>query len=316
MDMVSSDPVFVSSALQLFESKIETIHSGRELVDIAQTIAKLRRVVERLERHSFDEEVPKKSNVIDKKDEQLANDNDSETEAKSAAATDELTLEHNTTVARNAILESTTVLLSRVSERATKLVHDLSATEMRELLLVYSTLPFQADALVDAIDEETHQRLEVLGFKGPSESVQDLARRAFDSSVLARNTLSGGPEKDSKVDTIKNGIKAIFGAHDMSEEASDEDIAMLTALADNAKRTTTLMREALGRMEQIRQGTGTDTETLLRGVEQGAAIELGRCQELVAGYRRIDFSSGSHDGRYDSTRRRDISKRILSRLFP
>ena len=310
MDMVSSDPVFVSLALQVFETKIETLQTGRELVDIAQTVSNMRRAVERLEQLFSD------GTNDDARDEGPAKDNDSDKEKEVEIANGELTNVHKATIARNAILESTTVLLTKVSEQATEIVQDLSATEMRELLLVYSTLSFRADAFVDAVDKETHRRLEVLGFTGPSESVQDLARRAFDSSVLASNTLSYGSGRNSKVDTIKHGIQAIFGVHEMSEEASDEDIAMMTALADNAKRTTTLVRETLGRMEQIRQGTGTDTETLLRGVEQGAAIELGRCQELVAVYRRIDFSTGFHGGRYDSARRRDISKRILSRLFP
>jgi len=309
MDMTSSDPTFVSSALQVFETKVESLQSGEELVDIAQTVAKLRRAVERLEQHSSDES-PKSQNGSNAEDEeQSLKQNEIDT------ATKEVTPEHNITATRNAILESTTKLLTKVSVLATENVSDLSAAEMSELLLVFSLLPFRADKLVEAIDDETHRRLEVLGFTGPSESVQDLARRAFDSSVLASNTLSGESESASTVDTIKNRIKAIFGIHEMNEEASEEDMAMLAALADNTRRTTTLVRETLGRMEQIRQGTGTDTETLLRGAEQGTAIELGRCQELVAGYRRIDFATGSVGGRYDSARRRNISKRILSRFL-
>lgn len=309
MHMTSSDLAFVSLVLQALEAKVESLQMGQELVDVAQTVGKLRRAVERLQQQSS-EDAPTDSKHA--KDE----DSESQQENEIVTANDEFTLEHNATLVRNAILESTSEVLKKVSDLAIEKVNDLSAAEMRELLLVYSFLPFKAGDLVDTIEEEANRRLEVLGFKGPSESVQDLARRAFDSSLLASNTLSGESESASTVATIKNGIKAIFGVHDISEVASEENVAMLTALADNTRRTTTLVRETLGRMEQIRQGTGKDTETLLRGVEQGAAMELGRCQELVACYRRVDFSTGSQGGRYDSERRRGISKRILSRLFP
>lgn len=313
MAMASSDPIFVSSVAQALVTKVEALQTGRELVDVAQTAAKLRRAMERLIEQNSSEETTATT------DSNPINDDDAESGEKEKAddpPSEELAMEHNVTTARNAILESTSQLLTKVSELAIENVGSLTASELRELLLLYSSLPFRADSLVDTIEEETARRLKVLGFKGPTESVQDLARRAFDSSVLASNTLSEDSDSASTVNTIKNGIKAIFGVHEISKEASEEDLAMLRALAENTQQTTTLVRETLGRMEQIRQGTGTDTETLLRGAEQGAAIELGRCQELIAVYRRNDFSTGEPMGRYDSARRRGISKRILSRLFP
>lgn len=319
MDMGSSDPAFVISVLQAIESKVGSLQTGERLVDLAQTLAKLRRTVERLEQQS-PEETRNDSRSSENLDEKQATDEDesgSDQSNNAKSANDEVIQEQqNSTIAiRSVILASTSQILAKISDAAIEMVHDLSAEEMRELLLVFLVTPFQVDDLVNSIDKETHRRLEVLGFKGPAESVQDLARRAFDSSVLASNTLSGESESTSTVDTIKNGIKAIFGVHQISE-VSEPHVAALTALAENAQRTTTLIRETLGRMEQIRQGTGADTESLLRGAEQGTVIELGRCQELAAAYRRIDFSTGAQRCRYDSSRRRDISKRILSRLFP
>ena len=313
MDMASSDPTFVRIVLQSFASKVDSLQSGQQLIDLAQTMATLRRSVERQE-EQLSEEASASTIGNGASDDGYEAD---QAENAVDASKDEVDLiEQNSTMIRNAILESTNQLLTTVAELATDKIRDLSAEEMRELLLVYSTLPFQADVLVDSFEEETFRRMEILGFKGPTESVQDLARRAYDCSLLMSNSLSVQMEGSSTVDAIKHGIKAIFGVHEMNEEESKVDVAKLNALADNSLRTTALIRETLGRMEQIRQGAGTDTETLLRVVEQGTALELGRCKELIAGYRRIDFSTGSRGGRYDSARRRDISKRILSRLFP
>jgi hypothetical protein len=256
------------------------------------------------------------SNSKDDKSED-SSPNKKEINTQSAADEPQLLEHHNSTkMVVHGILDSSTQVLTKVSEVAIEMVKDLSAEETSDLLLIYSTIPLQVDDLVNAIDDETRRRLKVLGFKGPTESVQDLARRAFDCSILTSNTLSSEAESSSAIDTIKNGIKSIFGVNEDRAEVSEEDMAALAALAETAQRTTTLIQETLGRMEQIRQGTGRDTESLLRGVEQGAAIELGRCQELVAAYRRIDFSTGIRTRRYDIARRRDISKRILSRLFP
>lgn len=313
LNMASSDPEFVSSVAQALVSKLASLETGKEIVDVAMTAAKLRRATERLAEHPPTEDTTTTDSKQTAKEDAPENGDDRK---EINATLDKVTTPLNVTAARNDILEAATELLTKVSTVAMKNIRDLSATEMSDLLLVYPTLPFQADDLVATIEEETSRRLEILSFKGPTESVQDLARRAFDSSVLATNTLSGESESSSTVDTIKNGIKAIFGVHDISEEASEEDVALLAALAENTQRTTTLIRETLGRMEQIRQGTGQETESLLRGIEQGTAIELGRCQELVAVYRRIDFATDYRQSRYDSARRRVISKRILSRLFP
>jgi hypothetical protein len=314
MDVGTNDPSFVIKVLQATGTKLDSLQTGHELVDFARTAAKLRRAAKSLEHHLSDET----ANGSNSKDDKSEDSSPNKKEINTQSAADEPQLEHHnsTKMVVHGILDSSTQVLTKVSEVAIEMVKDLSAEEMSDLLLIYSTIPLQVDDLVNAIDDETRRRLKVLGFKGPTESVQDLARRAFDCSILTSNTLSSEAESSSAIDTIKNGIKSIFGVNEDRAEVSEEDMAALAALAETAQRTTTLIQETLGRMEQIRQGTGRDTESLLRGVEQGAAIELGRCQELVAAYRRIDFSTGIRTRRYDIARRRDISKRILSRLFP
>jgi hypothetical protein len=53
------------------------------------------------------------------------------------------------------------------------------------------------------------------------------------------------------------------------------------------------------------------------GANSGAALgfELGRCLELVAQYRQLDFGSGSRLPRLDESRQEEMRRRVLSRLL-
>ena len=115
--------------------------------------------------------------------------------------------------------------------------------------------------------------------------------------------------------TIKNGIKAIFGMHNVDNKISEEDAARISKIADNIHCTNTLVRDITERMERVQHRMGLGVEALLRGLEQGAMVELGHCQELIACYHQIDFSTGSHGGRCDNEHCKDIGKCLLSCLF-
>lgn len=300
--MVSSVPSFVSAVLHNFEAKVGSLQSGKELTDLAETIAKLRcsigskKSLDNGGAHTADDiETGQKEDEIDTILGKPVHEQDSTTDATT-------------------ILEVTNRLLAGVAEKAIEKVHELSGTEMRKLLLVYLLVPFQTDGLVDAMEEETNRRTAVLGFPGDTERIQDLARRAADSALQATYSLSARPS--SVGSTIKNGIKAIFGVHDVGDEISEEDAARLSEVVDSIHCASILVRDISERMERVQRGTGFGAETLLSGVEQGAGVELGRCRELIACYRRIDFSTGSQGGRCDNERRKDTGKRLLSRLFP
>ena len=77
--------------------------------------------------------------------------------------------------------------------------------------------------------------------------------------------------------------------HEVSEDISDEDAAIMTEAVNTIHLTAALTNDSAERMERMKLATGVDAETLLRGAEQGAALELGRCRELIASYWRIDF---------------------------
>jgi hypothetical protein len=50
-------------------------------------------------------------------------------------------------------------------------------------------------------------------------------------------------------------------------------------------------------------------------VEGSATFELGRCLELVAQYRQLDFVSWSRLPRLDESRQEEMRRRVLSRLL-
>jgi hypothetical protein len=120
--------------------------------------------------------------------------------------------EQNTATDATTIQEVTSWLLAGVAEKVIEKVHELSGTEMRKLLLVYMLGPFQTDGLVNAMEEEMNRRTAALGFSGGTERIQDLAKHAADIPPF-------------RPVTVKNGIKTIFGVHDIGNEFSEEDAA-------------------------------------------------------------------------------------------
>jgi hypothetical protein len=313
MNMVSSAPSFVSAVLQDFEGKVGSLQTRKELIDIAETIAKLKRSIG--SKKSFDNggapsadvhESDRKENEVDAVFGKPLHDHTDEKEGDKQ--------EQKSTTVTAAILDSTDRLLACVAETAIERVHDLSGAEMRKLLLVLLVIPFQADDLVAAMEEETNQRTAALSFAADKERIQDLIGDAGDSALQAHNSLATRPSTVGSA--IKNGIKAIFGVNDVDEEISEEDAERFSQVAESIHRTSELLGDISERMERVERATGLDTETLMRGVEQGAAVELGRCRELIASYRRIDFATGSPGDRCDNERRKEIGKRLLSRLFP
>ena len=76
--------------------------------------------------------------------------------------------------------------------------------------------------------------------------------------------------------------------HEVSEDISDEDAAIMTEAVNTIHLTAALTNDSAERMERMKLATGVDAETLLRGAEHGA-LELGRCRELIASYWRINF---------------------------
>jgi len=245
---------------------------------------------------------------------------DDEEEAQADSIIDNLIDNENSTSIDKEVFDLCNELLSEVAKEATHKVPDFAAAEIRKLLLVYFVLLFRADGIIDAFEVEITRRLAALdsaASMSDDRSIQKLVQVAADSSLEAGNALSKlHKDEGSSLSSIKSGIKSLFSSDKEDETAPEEDSSKLEELSDLVNRAAASACEAAARVERVGRGAEVNAEMTLRGVEEGAAFELGRCQELVASYRRIDFATGTRQSRYDKERRKEIAKRCLSRLFP
>jgi len=211
-------------------------------------------------------------------------------------------------------------LLSIVAEKASQKISKFTGQDIQRLLQIYVITPVQADVVVDAIGEEVNTRVSALEIAAStySGSVQDLVRHAADSSVEAATALSTFSSAEEKLSaSFMKGMKSLFDKPGNKED--DETATKTTSSAEDVARQVNRAAasscKAAARLERVGKGALINAEKTLRDVEESAAFELGRCQELIAAYRRLEFKTGTRKTRYDEERRRDMGKRILTRLF-
>jgi hypothetical protein len=181
-------------------------------------------------------------------------------------------------------------LLSALSGRLLKKVKDVrSIKTFRKVLMVFSLLPYRTDKLVDAIETEISERIGELVGDTP---IEDLLSRAI-SEVSAARREPNDESPASPLHAVKNGLKSFFGSTE--KEESDEYYFSAT------------VNFPLPPEEKAR---------VIDSFRQDLLLELGRCSELIAQYRRIDFDAGVRGSRFDQEARRDMAKRLLSRHLP
>lgn len=298
MNMLVSSPIFVRDILKNLEPKIPLLMHGGELCEVAESLSHVLNSIGATDRTRTGI-----SPDVDQKIEGVVNKQDSDTEEE--AVLDKLLTESD-------IHKSCCRLLTALADRASHETVKFSAKEMRRLMLIYAVIPFQADQFVDSIENEVNRRMDALVFANRDGSIQGVTRLVSNSVREVSNSLSGKVEGDSPVAAFKNGLKALFRPSDADGDAPEEVAEMLMKL----DRAVSLSQGATDRLERIERGTRIDAEGIIRGKEQGASVELGRCRELIASYRRVDFTTGARTSRYEQERRNDIGKRVLSRLFP
>jgi len=195
-------------------------------------------------------------------------------------------------------------LLSSLSERITDEIPHLTASQMRKILQAYHIMPYQADEMVNALEVEIKQRISIIDsesisyFDGKKSNIISKIREAGDQFVDASTILT------RMIEGKKKGHDAIL---------LDDD--SVSNMMDHMNRAIATACEAATRLERIERGAHIDVESSLRLVENGVAFELGRCLELIDGYRLIEFSSGTRRGRFTGGKKKNLGKRILSRLF-
>jgi hypothetical protein len=216
-------------------------------------------------------------------------------------------------------------LLSRIADRALDAVLNCTAVDMRRLLAVYASVPFQSDKLVDAIDEEVSRRKARLEASHASLSVEDLIRRsASNAADVKRSLMADSADGGAPFSAIKKSFKSFFGSSDENHESPEEEeqspehqgIAKAEHLHLRIEEALQSIIDVGRRVEDLQASCQVSFADPSSELERKTLFELGRCRELIGHYRRTDFMSGKSLTRFDQERRREMAKRVLSRLLP
>ena len=167
--------------------------------------------------------------------------------------------------------------------------------------------------MINNLSEEVEHRLSHLQ-RSPDGSFESLLKNTRSKTISVNTTLFGDEGSDSPFSIIKNGILSFFHAADDSEKKEENNLT--DELASMIRESTAIASKAADRAEELRSASGVSLDSLVQNLKQGSAFELGRCNELIENYRRVEFSTGKQRSRYDRERTKDIAKRVLSRLLP
>jgi hypothetical protein len=208
-------------------------------------------------------------------------------------------------------------VLDSIATIAKDMSSQLTATEVRRILEVFSLLPFQADEMVDVLAEEVSARLSALENLAENRTLFSLLVEAKQKASVVKSTLYEEADK-SFFTSIKNGFMSLFGSNNdeqTEEEEPDESRGMTEKIASMIQDSIFTTLQALDRATSEESALLISLDEVLKTRREEALFELGQSLELIGNYRRIEFSTGNRRSRYDKDRRNDIAKRVLSRLF-
>jgi len=296
--------------LSFLENRIAAIHDESVICEMMQSLVSLKMTMETVR------EGPEELSLVD-------------SNTTSIILEDDSLLHNETIVSDKGISELCDELLSLLSRQATEMIKDLRTQSIRTILMLFAVLPFQADECVEAMEREVAFRrslLETAAHRNVDELLQQAASAAFD---VKRTLFGDDHSKGSKSPfaNLRNGIKSIFGSSSATTEDDGknppDDVAESGDETDGDRLAILKVKEALQRIidtasaiENVQKSCHLSLDQSLVAPQQEALFELGRCSELVEQYRRIDFASGSRISRFDQERRRDMTKRVLSRKLP
>jgi len=214
--------------------------------------------------------------------------------------------------------------LSTLAEKITNEVPRLAASQMRKILQAYHIMPFQADEMINSMEAEVKHRISALSATSESSSqgnnnIQLLIRHAADQFVDAASVLSElnvkelDPSSKKRIEINNQPTEKI--EKNQQESESFSFTKELPSVLGHMNRAIAAVCEAATRLERVQRGALLSTESSLRNVEDGAAFELGRCQGLIDLYRLLEFESGTRRQRFTGEKKKNLGKRILSRLF-
>jgi hypothetical protein len=311
MRFYDSHEYFLLNVLKEVESKARSLKSGDELCNLAETIALL---MDSLKSRKGVQTEPISSLETNSESSSTALDGSGNDDNPSGGQAGSFPVDESAVC--DELWDGCGRVLEEIASRVQKERNRLTASEMRRILSVYSFLPFRADELIDQLDPEVSKRM--LQIKSSSElSLEALVERAQSENQAINRTLF--KETDSSAfASLKSGLMSLFQAVDENEGADDmfEENKLTEELAHLVQKSVSSTCEVSEKVQDWSSGTQASLDSLMQSVDEASLFEYGRCQELIAHYRRVEFSTGTFRSRYDKERRKDIAKRVLSRLLP
>ena len=302
-----SDKDFLLTVMKEIESKARILKSGEEICNLVETVGLLR--------DSFKhQKINQKKESVDKKHDQSSEPSDETDDAeKESKDSSQIEDESNT---EEKVWDSSSYILQEISSQARKAKSKLTASEIRRVLAVYSLLPFQADSLIKELNDEVSRRLSYIDSLAGSSFQGTINRAQSESQAIDKAFFQ---ESDSSAfHSIKSGLMSLFQASDEKdgENVNSQENKLTEDVAGSVHSLVSAVSEIDANARRFTSGSGTCLDLLMTEVSEAHMFEFGRCRELISHYRRVEFSTGTLKSRYDKERRKDISKRVLSRLLP
>jgi len=284
-------------------SRIENLNDSHVLCELIEAAAALREML---------------NNEVAKEDEDTSLKTEPNTEGldpndEEGVYPDELTIASDLSFT----IDSLIATLSKISK---DLLPRLSHTELRRMLAVYSFTPIRADELISAVQSEMDRRRFDIIQGSRQTALSDIFDRLEKGAFHARHVQQ---ELTNRPGSPFSGIKEVFKSFfrhgsDGDEAESDDKAAEQARILDELNEALSCLIDAA---EYARKLSNTahdrsNEESVALDHEQSALFELGKCDELLAHYRRVDFESGQRQTRLDEVLGRDMAKRVLSRLLP
>ena len=225
------------------------------------------------------------------------------------------------------LFESCTEMLSLIARTARDILPKFQAMELHSLLQSFAMIPFQVDQFVEDVEQEVQQRLDLMmdststvkDGKDVIDLVRNTANLASEASESMASLLSSNKSTDG---LLKTGMKTLLELTSISpKEKKDNDVDNDKSILDwteaetKVQQTVTAASTAMNRFHELSRQSGTDLHSMIHNFENGVIVDLGRCLELIAGYKRYDFHSHRRQSRFDDSRRKVVTNRLLGRLF-
>ena len=191
MKFVSSDRVFLLDVLFEVENRSKDMHSAELCCDLAESIAVVKDAVDPATARSTKavKEQPQKKELNTTETESPLPEEDtrdSEDETRALPVVGDASIDTE-------LSRSCDTILVAIAGEAGRMSKEMRADDFRRLLMVYSLLPFKADDLVGAFEDEIVKRWKHLKLSSRDTSVGPLIREAATKTSTVNTTLFGEP---------------------------------------------------------------------------------------------------------------------------